>query len=299
MVVVEGRLSRWVRRLDRTAEAIDWFVRRVLPAGLIALCGLGLVWYSVLEFRTPDPWSGPDAMTDAFGWQVWAAGAAGITGLVGLLVIEYIRFALVTPVAVVSWILARFRRDDPLRRTVTHTRADILAPLRAAAHRPATWLFAAGGIVVVAVLAVGVSTLPGAADRRATPPPTAAETAAIEEQLRAKAAQIHAIIGAPPIREDLRLVGTQCHPGDRPPGDRSRSGFGYLGTRPGADPVDRMPQWAADLRARGWAVTHPYPVERRPNGPDNRLLLAVHDGFEVTIDARNPPDLWIEVRGLC
>jgi hypothetical protein len=327
MVAVSSRLERWIRRLDRTAEAIEWFVRTVVLVVLLVLLGVGLVWYSALEYLTPDPWSGPGAVAETFGWQVWAAAAAGITGIVGLFVLEYIQFALVTPVAVVSWILARFRPDDPLRRTVaglpeqaralsgrafarpTRTRSDLVAPLRAAARRPATWVVAAGGLVLAVILAVGVSTLlggaggaggadrPGGAGTGGTPP-TAAERAAIEEQVRAVAMEIHALVGAPPIREELSLRGTQCSPGDRRPGDPSRYGFGYLGTRPGTDPVARMPQWAADLRAGGWQVTYPYPVERRQI-PDDGLLAAVRDGYEVTIDARDPPDLWIEVRGLC
>jgi hypothetical protein len=320
MTAVSGRLERWIRRLDRTADAIEWFVRRVLLVGLLVLCGVGLVWYSALEYLTPEPWSGPGAVADTFGWQVWAAGAAGITGLVGLFLIEYIQFALVTPVAVLSWTLARFRPDDPVRRAVTglpeqvraasgraratlarptYTRSDLVAPLRAAVRRPGTWLLAAGGIVLAVVLVVGVSTLLGAAGRPATEGshPSAAEVAAVEEQVRAVAMEIHVLIGAPRIHEDLSLKGTQCSPGDRRPGDPTRHGFGYLGTRPGADPAARMSQWAADLRARGWHVTYPYRVERQT--PDDRLLLAVHDGFEVTIDARDPPDLFIEVRGLC
>ena len=114
----------------------------------------------------PEPWSGPDAVAARFGWQVWVASAAAIAGLAGLFLIGHIRFAMVTPVAVLSWVLARFQPDDPVRRTVTglpyraralpgrargamasarpvHSRADLIAPLRAAMRRPATWLLAA------------------------------------------------------------------------------------------------------------------------------------------------------------
>jgi hypothetical protein len=182
MAAMTDRLHGWVRRLDRSAEAIEWFVRRVLVIALLVLLAGGLVWYSALEYLTPEPWSGPDAVADTFGWQAWAAAAAGIAGLVGLFVIEYIQFALVTPVAVASWVLARFLPDDPVRRTVaglpeqvrtasvrargalarpTYTRSDLVAPLRAAIRRPSTWLLAAGGVVLAVILVVGVSTLLG------------------------------------------------------------------------------------------------------------------------------------------
>lgn len=322
MTVVKpiGRLERRIRRLDRIAEAIEWFVGKVLVVVLLVLLGIGAAWYLALEALTPDPWSGPNAMSDAFGWQVWAAGAAAITGLAGIFLIEYITFALTTPFAVLTWILARFRPDDRLRSTVAglpdqeqampgraraipgraraaiarpaYTRADLVAPLYAALRRPPTWLLATGGIVLAVVLVVGVSTMLESA--AVAPPPTAAEVAAMEEQVRAKAMEVHAIVGAPPVHKDLHFVATTCDERGR------RAGYGYLATRPGADPVDRMPRWADDLRTRGWVVTHPYPVARRTGSVlDERILLAVHDGFEIKIDAKDPPDLWIEVRGVC
>jgi hypothetical protein len=308
MVVVSGRLRWWIRRLDRSAEAIEWFVTKVLAVVLLVLCAGGLVWYSALELVTPDPWSGPNAVAARFGWQVWAAGAAGITGMVGLFVLDYIRLALVLPLTALSWTLARFRPDDPVRRTVValperartalrqpaYTRTDITAPLRAAARRPKTWLFAAGGVALVAALAVGVAMLPPVAPVTEVSPE---EVAAAEGPLRAMAAEIHAAIGSPPIHEDLTVkMPLVCNHRNRPATDPSRSGFGYLGTRPGVDPLDRMPQWAADLRSRGWAVT--YPVRDRFSA-DDRMLQAIRDGFEVVLDAGDPPDLWIEVRGLC
>jgi hypothetical protein len=325
MTVVKpiGRLERWIRRLDRIAEAIEWFVGKVLVAVLLVLLAVGAAWYFALESLTPDPWSGPNAMSDAFGWQVWAAGAAAITGLAGIFLIEYIKFALTTPFAALSWILARFRPDDRVPSTVAglpkrarampgraraatarpaYTRADLVAPLCAALRRPTTWLLAAGGIVLAVVLVVGASTLLELAIPRATvaPPPTTADVAAMEDQVRAKATEVHAVIGAPPIHKDLHFSPTTCYKRERRPGDPSRAGYGYLATRPGADPVDRMSRWAADLRTRGWAVTHPYPVSRRTGSVlDDRILLAVHDGFEIKIDATDPPDLWIEVRGVC
>ena len=320
MTVVKpvGRLERWIRRLDRTAEAIEWFVGKVLVAVLFVLLGIGAAWYFALESLTPDPWSGPSAMTDTFGWQVWAAGAAAITGLVGLCLVEYIQFALTTPFAALSWILARFRADDPVRRTVTglpeqarafpgraraasarirpvHTRSDLVAPLRAAVRRPVTWALVAGGLVLAVILAVGVSTLlaPAGADR---PPLTADEAAAAQERLRSVAMEIHAAIGSPPIHEDLRVVERpRCVPAEGASG-RSLSGFAYLVTRPGADPVGRMPGWADDLRADGWAVT--YPIETRSR-PVKDLLEATRAGITLALDARYPPDLSIEVRGLC
>jgi hypothetical protein len=307
------RLERWIRRLDRTAEAIEWFVRRVLLVVLLVLAGVGVAWYMALEYRTPDPWSGPDATTDAFGWQVWAAGAAAITGLLGLFLIPYIGVALIAPVAVASWVLARFRADDPVRRTVTglpdrartassrafarptYTRSDLVAPLRAAIRRPATWVLVAGGLVLAVILAVGVSTVlpPAGTDR---PPLTADEDAAAVQRLRSVALEIHAAIGSPPVHEALRVVERPlCVPGEGASG-RSRSGFAYLVTRPGTDPVGRMPGWAADLRAAGWAVT--YPIETRSR-PITDMLEATRAGIALALDARYPPDLSVEVRGLC
>ncbi len=309
-----GPLERWIRRLDRIAGAVEWFVDKALVAVLLVLLGTGAAWYLALEALTPDPWSGPGAVSDAFGWQVWAAGAAAVTGLVGVLLVGYIAVALTAPFAVLSWILARFRPDDGVRgraraavmraavaRTV-HTRADLVAPVRASLRRPRTWLLGAGGIVLAVVLVVGASTLLDLDAPRAAvaPPPTAAEVAAMEERVRAKAMEVHAIVGAPPVHKDLHFAATTCDERERRPGDPSRAGYGYLAVRPGADPVDRMPRWAADLRSRGWTVTHPYPVARRTGSvPDDRILVAVDDGFEITIDAKDPPDLWIEVRGVC
>jgi hypothetical protein len=318
------RLERWIRRLDRTAEAIEWFVGKVVVAVLFALLGIGAAWYFALEFRTPDPWSGPNATVDTFGWQVWAAGAVALTGLVGLCLIEYVQYALTTPFAALSWILARFRPDDPVRRTAaglpeqaraasdraktalarsrTYTRADVVAPVhaavapvRAALRRPTTWLLAAGGLVLAVIMAVGVSTLLPPADA-ARPPLTADENAAALQRLRSVAMEIHAAVGSPPIHEDLRVVEhPRCVPGEGVSG-RSPSGFAYLVTRPGADPVGRMPGWAAELRAAGWAVT--YPVESRFR-PIKDMLEATRAGIALALDARYPPDLSIEVRGLC
>jgi hypothetical protein len=331
MTVVKpvGRVERWIWRLDRVAGAVHWFIDKVLVAVLLVLLVVGSVWYFVLKSRTPDPWSGPDATGDAFGWQVWAAGAAAVIGLAGLFLTPYVKVALAVPFAVLSWILARFRPDDRVRGTIAglperaaampgraaampgraraaiarsaYTRADLVAPLRAALRRPMTWLLAAGGIVLVVVLVVGTSTLLDLVVPRATAaPPTAAEIAAMEQQVRAKAMEVHAVVGAPPIHRNLRFTPTTCDERERRAGDPSHVGFGYLATRPGVDPVDRMSSWAAELRTRGWAVTHPYPVARRTGTVlDDRILLAVSDGFEIKIDATYPPDLWIEVRGVC
>jgi hypothetical protein len=79
-------------------------------------------------------------------------------------------------------------------------------------------------------------------------------------------------------------------------GDDSVHLSGYLSARPGADPLDRLPQLTADLQAQGWAVTYPVRLRERA---DRRLLSASRDGYDVRVDVRYPPVLTVNIMSPC
>ncbi|MEV4639222.1 hypothetical protein AB0J80_17895 [Actinoplanes sp. NPDC049548] len=263
--MASSRLQRWERRLTRVQDFLDRHQTRIVVA-LFALLGLMLWWDSRLVARDPDPWGDPTALVDLLGPWLPVTVALAIAAFR----FELVCGAFVLLLELPLWLIRRrLKADDS--RAVTAPGPD----RRSALIRAGT---VAGGVLIAVV--IWLLPTPGrqSAGATATRAPAIDDTAA-REQVHI----VHALLGSPPIDEELRLHTASCNA----PG--SVSSDGWLVTRPGADPADRMAKLGTDLTARGWKVHH----------PNDRLLEASRDSYVVEVDIRHSPELVISVRATC